>query len=151
MNRLALILALAVAGCGREPAEPDLKLSNGWARETVSGQNAAAAYLTIVNNGAGSDRLIGVSSDAATQVMLHSTSMDDGVMRMRHIADGLDIPSKAAVELSPGQTHIMLSDLNRPLKRGESFSIRLDFERSPDQDFLVKVLDPASAGLQGAR
>ena len=151
MNKPVLLFAFALVGCGREQAEPDLKLSNGWARETVAGQNAAAAYLTIVNNGAGSDRLIGVSSDAAAQAMLHSTSTDDGVMRMRHLADGLAVPSKAAVELSPGRTHIMLTGLNHPLERGQTFQIRFDFERSADQDLAVKVLDPAAAGLQGAR
>jgi copper(I)-binding protein len=140
-----------LAACGREQAQPELKLSNGWARETVAGQNAAAAYLTIVNNGAGSDRLVGVSSDAATHAMLQSTSTEDGVMRMRHMADGLAIPSKAAIELSPGRTHIMLTGLKQPLKRGETIELRLDFERSADQDLAVKVLDPAAAGLQGAR
>ena len=151
MNRLALLLAFALAACSRDRAEPDLKLSNGWARETVAGQNAAAAYLTIVNNGAGSDRLVGVSSEAAKHAMLHSTSMDDGVMRMRHMADGLAIPSKAAVELSPGQTHIMLTGLRQPLKRGATIQVHFDFERSADQDVEVKVLDPAAAGLHGAR
>jgi copper(I)-binding protein len=146
-----MILAFVLAACGREQAQPDLKLSNGWARETVPGQNAAAVYLTIANNGAGSDRLGGVSSDAAAHAMLHSTSMDDGVMRMRHLADGLAIPSKAAVELSPGRTHIMLTGLNQPLKRGDTIQVRLDFDRSADRDLEVKVLDPAAAGLQGAR
>ena len=151
MKRLAFVLAFALAGCGREQAAPDLKLSNGWARETVPGQNAAAAYLTIVNNGAGSDRLLGVSSEAARHAMLHSTSMDGGVMRMRHLSDGLAIPSKAAVELSPGRTHIMLTGLKQSLHSGQTITIRFDFERSADRAFEVKILDAASAGLQGAR
>jgi len=151
MTRLALLFALALTSCGRHEPAADLKLSNAWARETVAGQNGAAVYVTIVNNGAGGDRLLGVSSDAATHAMLHSTSTDDGVMRMRHLADGLDIPSKAAVELTPGRTHIMLTGLKQPLKRGETIQVRLDFERSADQGLDVKVLDPAAAGLQGAR
>src|SRR5205085_6582605 len=146
-NRLAILTLLALAACGREQAASDIKLSNGWARETVDGQNAAAVYVTIVNNGAGADRLAGVSSDAAKHAMLHSTSTDNGVMRMRHLPDGLAIPSKAAVELSPGRTHIMLTGLKQPLHRGQTLSVRFDFERSEDQLFDVKVLDPASAGL----
>ena len=151
MNRLALFLMFALVACGREPAPPDLKLSHGWARETVAGQNAAAAYLTIVNNGAGSDSLVSVSSDASMHAMLHSTSMDDGVMRMRPIDGGLAIPSKAAVELSPGRTHIMLTGLKQPLESGQTFQIRLDFERSADQDLDIKVLDATAAGSLGAR
>ena len=112
----------------------------------MPGQNTAAAYLTVVNNGAGSDRLVGVSSDAAGHAMLHSTAVNDGVMRMRDVDDGLAIPSKAAVELSPGHTRIMLTGLKQPLKRGDTIRVRLDFERSADQDLEVKILDPAAAG-----
>jgi copper(I)-binding protein len=151
MKRLAILFACTLAACDREQAAPDLKLSGGWARETVAGQKTGAAYLTIVNNGAGSDRLVGLSSDAAKHVMLHSTSAEDGVARMRHLHDGLAIPSKAAVELTPGRTHIMLEGLKAPLQRGQAFTLNLDFERSPDRSVDVKVLDPAAAGLQGAR
>ena len=151
MKRLVMLLACALAGCGRGHAAPDVKLSNGWARETVAGQKAGAAYLTIVNNGAGSDRLVRLSSDAADHVMLHSTSTDDGVTRMRQLPHGLPVPSKAAVELTPGRTHIMLTGLKQPLERGQTFAVRFDFERSPDQKLDVKVLDPATAGLQEAR
>ena len=151
MKRLALLLFCAVSACGREQATPDLKVSSGWARETVTGQKTGAAYLTIVNNGAGSDRLIGLSSEAARHVMLHSTSIEDGVARMRHMHEGLEIPSKAAVELTPGRTHIMLEGLKEPLQRGQRFSLRLDFERSRDREIDIKVLDPATAGLQEAR
>ena len=72
-------------------------------------------------------------------------------MRMRHMHAGLAIPSKAAVELSPGRTHIMLTGLKEPLRSGESIRVRFDFDRSADQDLDVKILDAASAGLQGAR
>ena len=72
-------------------------------------------------------------------------------MRMRHVSDGLAIPSKAAVELSPGRTHVMLTGLDHRLKRGQTFMLDLDFERSADQKVRVKVLDPATAGLQEAR
>ena len=117
----------------------------------MPGQTSSAAYLVIINNGTGADRLIGVKSDVAAHTMLHSTSMEGGVMRMRHLSDGLEIPSKAAVELSPGRTHVMLMGLKDPLKRGEKFTLRLRFKRSGEKDAVIKVLDPSSAGLQEAR
>jgi copper(I)-binding protein len=83
--------------------------------------------------------------------MLHSTSEDGGVTRMRHMGDGLPIPSKTAVELSPGRTHVMLSGLKQPLRRGQKFDLTLKFEKSGEMQAVIKVLDPASAGLQEAR
>lgn len=152
MIKYTLPLVLLLASCGNDPALPDLKTTNGWARETVPGQSSAAAYLTVINNGTGADRLVGVSSKAAAHAMVHSTmTSDHGVSRMRHMEGGLPIPAKTAVELSPGRTHIMLSGLEQPLRRGQKLTLELRFEKSGRRQATVKVLDPTSAGLQEAR
>ena len=151
MSRPAIILCLLAAACSDGAARPDLKPADGWARETVQGQTSAAAYLTIVNNGNGEDRLVAVKSKIAPHAMLHSTATDGGVTRMRHIHGGVEIPSKTAVELSPGRTHIMLTGLKAPLRRGHAFELQLQFEQSGRQPVKIKVLDPTSAGLQEAR
>jgi copper(I)-binding protein len=151
MNRLAIPLVLLLAACSSGSAAPEIKISDGWARETVPGQNSAAAYLTITNNGTGEDQLEAVSSDAAMHAMLHSTSSDGDVTRMRHLDHGIEIPSKAAVELSAGRNHVMLTGLKRPLTRGQKITLTLKFRRSGEKKVDIKVLDPASAGLQEAR
>ena len=151
MHRFAIPILILAAACSRSSAAPDLKPTQGWARETVPGQTTAAVYLSIINNGTGSDRLVGVSSEIAGHAMLHSTATHDGVSRMRHLEHGLPIPSKTAVELSPGRTHVMLSGLKRALRRGETFELGLQFERSAPKHVAVKVLDPAAAGVQEAR
>jgi len=151
MTRFLVPFALLLTACSNDPATPELKPSDGWARETVRGQTSAAAYLTVTNNGTGPDRLVAVSTDAAKHAMLHSTSERGGITRMRHMGDGLAIPSKTAIELSPGRTHIMLSGLKKPLRRGQVFMLALQFEKSGEKKAVIKVLDPASAGLQEAR
>jgi len=151
MFKFAIPICLLAAACSDDSARPDLKPTDGWARESVPGQTSAAAYLTIINNGTGEDRLVRVESDVAGHAMLHSTATKGGVTRMRHIAAGLEIPSKTAVELSPGRTHVMLSELKAPLGRGDKFELELDFERSGRRTAVIKVLDPSSAGLQEAR
>jgi copper(I)-binding protein len=152
MIRFALPLTLLLASCGNGSARPDVKPADGWARETVPGQTSAAAYLTLINNGTGADRLVAVSSEAAAQAMVHSTMTSDrGVSRMRHLGDGLAIPAKTAVELTPGRNHIMLTGLKQPLRRGQRLTLELRFERSGTKQAMVKVLDPARAGLQEAR
>ena len=151
MSRLAILLSLLAAACSAGTAQPDLKPADGWARETAPGQTSTAAYLTIVNNGTGSDQLVGVSSDAARHAMLHATSTDDGVMRMRHLDDGLQIPSKTAVELSPTRTHVMLSGLKEPLRPGDTFDLELRFERSGKKTAEIKVVEASSSGPQEER
>lgn len=150
MNRLLFAAALLLASCGQHRTPSDLKLTDGWARETAPGQTTAAAYLIISNNGTGEDRLVGASSTAAEMTMIHQSSSENGVARMRHLGEGLEIPSKAALQLAPGGTHVMLMGLKQPLKAGETIPVELKFERSEPRAIDVKILDAASAGRQGA-
>jgi copper(I)-binding protein len=150
MNRLVIAAALLLASCGQGRPPSDLKLSDGWARETVPGQTTGAAYLVISNNGTGEDRLVGASSAAADHAMVHESSAVNGVARMRHLDDGLGIPSKAALQLAPGGAHVMLIGLKKPLEAGETIPVELQFERSRPISIDVKVLDAATAGRQSA-
>ena len=47
-------------------------------------------------------------------------SMDGGVMKMRELKNGLEIPPGATIELKPGSYHIMMMNLSRPLAKGDS-------------------------------
>lgn len=150
-RRTAFILAAAaiaaLASCsGADDAPAEIQISEAWARATVPGQTGGAAYLTIANRGDGADRLVGVSTPAAAESSLHSSSNDGGVMRMRALADGLAIPAGATVRLQPGGNHIMLTGLSRPLAKGGSFPLTLRFERSGERQVKVSVVDPSAAG-----
>jgi copper(I)-binding protein len=57
-------------------------------------------------------------------------SMDNGVMRMRQLKSGLEIPAHGEVALSPGGYHFMFTNLKRPLKKGESVKAALAFEHA---------------------
>jgi copper(I)-binding protein len=85
--------------------------------------------MTIQNAGS-ADALIGVKAALAPHSALHSMVMDGGVMRMRQI-ERIDLPAGATVELQQ-QTgvHIMLEGLTQPLKPGESFPMKLSFEKA---------------------
>ena len=143
---LALVAFAALASCSGKVAPADLKVSDAWARATVPGQTGAAAYLTIANEGAGADTLLGVSTPIATAATLHSSSSEGGIMRMRLLANGLAIPAGATVMLQPGGNHAMLTGLSSPLAKGTHFPLTLKFQRSGDRNIMVKVLDPSTAG-----
>ena len=142
----AALLALLLAACSpAADSKPDIRLSNAWARATAPGQQSAAAYVTIANEG-GADRLIGVAAlGTAGSASLHSSSSAGGVMRMR-MSEAVDIPAHGRTVLSPGGLHIMLMSLKQPLRAGQSFRLNLKFERTGERPIAVTVIDASSEG-----
>lgn len=137
MKRI-ILAALLLASCGKSGA-PDIQISGAWARETVAGQTSTAAYMTLANKGKGEDRLVSVAAPAPAAAMVHSTSNEGGVSRMRHIEDGLELPAGAVVQLAPGGTHVMVTGLPAPLKAGDTLKLTLRFDRSGERSLDVPV------------
>jgi copper(I)-binding protein len=142
MKHALFFAALLLASCKPASAPPAISVDGAWARATVPGQMGSAAYLTIHNAG-GEDKLLAVTSSGA-DASLHSTSMDNGVMRMRSL-QALDIPAKGTVELKPGGTHVMLMALKQPLQAGATLELDLRFEKSGERKVSAEIR-PASAG-----
>ena len=136
---LALATLVAFPAMAQEFKAGDLVITQAWSRATPKGSPVGAGYLTIRNAGAVADRLISAETDAAKVAQVHEMSMDGGVMKMRQLTNGLDIPPGKTVELRPGGYHIMLMDLAHPLARGDSYKITLVFERAGKTSVDVKV------------
>jgi len=91
----------------------------------------AAGYASITNNGAEADRLIEVRSDFAASAEIHQMAVDgNGVMTMRPLADGIEIPAGEEVKLGPGSFHIMFMGPEKQLVEGENFAGTLVFEKA---------------------
>ena len=91
----------------------------------------AAGYLVISNEGSTSDRLVSATGEIAGKTEIHEMAVDaNGVMTMRPLADGLEIPAGGEVKLEPGSFHIMFMDLKRGAKEGETFKGTLTFEKA---------------------
>lgn len=114
-----------------------------WARAPAG--PTAAAYITVSSDDTEPDRLVGVASDVARTVELHTHVMEDGVMRMRPM-EAMEIhPGEPAV-MEPGGNHIMMMGLQRDLHQGDAFVIVLRFERAGEIPVLVDVLGPGASG-----
>jgi periplasmic copper chaperone A len=87
-----------------------------------------AAYLTITNNGDTDDRLIAAASDAAQVVEIHDMVVENEVMSMIHLEEGLPVPAGESVVLEPMSLHIMLISLNESLLPDMTFELTLTFE-----------------------
>lgn len=122
-------------------ADSVIQVEDPWARETPPGVRHGAAYMTLVNQGSATDRLIGAHSGVSNVAELHTHLMEDGVVKMRRL-EGLNVPPGTPTVLEPGGLHIMLIDLKEPLAAGEHFPLTLEFERSGDATVAVEVRKP---------
>ena len=121
---------LTLAAHAEDLAAGNLKISAAWARATPKGASVGGGYLTITNTGTASDRLIDGSTNVAGRVEVHQMSMDNGVMKMRPVAGGLEIKPGETVKLDPSGYHLMFTGLKQQLKQGEHFKATLDFEKA---------------------
>ncbi|MCQ8242355.1 copper chaperone PCu(A)C [Rhizosaccharibacter radicis] len=124
-----------------------IELSRPWARATVT--DTGVAFLSIHNAGP-ADRLEGVSTPVAARAGLHEMSMSNGMMEMRALPS-LSIPAGATVVLSPDDRHIMLEGLNRRLRRGDNFPLKLRFQHAGVLELQVPVAGPGAEGPDGAK
>lgn len=130
MKPMPALLALLTVACGQsETGAADIRIDDAWARATVPGKTATAAYLTISNRGSADDDLIAVGSSSGP-ADVHSTSMEGGIMRMRKL-DRVPLPAGGTVKLGPGGTHVMLTRLNAAALAGGQIELVLRFEKSP--------------------
>ena len=144
---IALIMAAGLIGTvsAETPASSGVAVTDAWARATPGGARTGAVYLTLVNHGADGDRLVGVVTPVADQAQLHVESVENGIMKMRPLAE-VEVKPGATIMLKPGATHVMLVGLKQPLKEGESFPLTLDFAKAGKQEVQVKV---AKVGAMG--
>jgi copper(I)-binding protein len=126
----ALGLAVASAAHAHEYSAGDLRIAHPWTRPTVPGAPVAAGYFEVTNTGKSADRLVSAASPNATRVELHQSVMDGGVMRMKALPEGVEIPPGGTVRLAPGGLHLMLMGPNKAFLEGDRIPLTLTFARA---------------------
>jgi copper(I)-binding protein len=146
---LALLFAGLHGALAHEFKIGDLEIDHPWSRATPPGAQVAGGYFTIVNHGSEADRLVSVTSDISAKAEVHEMGVKDGVMTMRPVEGGVEIPAGGKGELKPGGYHQMLMGLKRPAKQGESFPATLTFEKagSVTVEFQVEAIG-AAGGME---
>ncbi|HEX3846910.1 MAG TPA: copper chaperone PCu(A)C [Steroidobacteraceae bacterium] len=132
---LALIAASTAWGAA------NLEVRDAWSRPTPPAVAVGAVYLSIVNHGAGADRLLGAATPRAGRVEIHESRSVQGIMQMRPVAF-VDIPAGATVRVAPEGLHLMLVGLDAPLLAGTQFPITLKFRDAGAVTVPVKVASP---------
>jgi periplasmic copper chaperone A len=152
--RAAVVLTLGMAAFTASRAHASdynvgsIHITQPWARATPKAASAGAAYLTITNGGSAPDRLSCVSSDASATCQIHSMTMDNGVMKMRPVEGGLEIPAGETVTLKPSGLHMMLVDLKHPLEPGQTVQATLQLEKAGTVkvDFPIVAIGASAPG-----
>lgn len=141
----ALLLAVVVTVAqAAEVRVGDLVIEAPWSRATPAGAGVGAGYMVIRNEGTVADRLVGGAAPFAGRVEIHEMAMQEGVMRMRPLADGLAIPAGGSVTLEPGGYHVMFMQLTEPLVEGERRRASLAFEHAGEVEVELEVRSMAA-------
>ncbi|CDX63047.1 conserved exported hypothetical protein [Mesorhizobium plurifarium] len=145
---LLLLVACIPAALAHEFKVGDLEIEHPWSRATPPGAKVAGGYFTVVNKGSAPDRLLSISSDISDKAELHEMGVKDGVMTMRPVEGGLEIPAGGKVALKPGAYHLMFVGLKRQPKQGEKFPATLTFEKagSVKVEFVVEGMGETGSG-----
>lgn len=122
------------------PAQADVKIEAPWVRATVPQQKATGAFLRITASA--DSRLVAVQSPVAGRAEIHEMLHDKEVMKMRPVK-AVELPAGKAVELKPGGHHVMLLDLKRAIREGDTVPLVLTVEGSDGRRETIEVAAPA--------
>jgi len=121
--RTRLLLALFAAACSAA-ARADVTVTDVWIRGTVAGQHATGVFMQLRSPTDAS--LVAVATPAAKTAELHTMTHDNGMMKMRAVPS-IALPAGKTVELGPGGYHVMLLDIAKPMKEGDTVPVTLTF------------------------
>lgn len=117
-----MCLGMLVASAASAQAAP-LLAQSAWIR-AIPGSDVAAVYVTLRNLSTKPITVTGVQTSIASHAMIHETSVQGGLSRMR-AHEQLVIPGGETIRLEPGGLHVMLQGLTRPLSVGQSVPLVL--------------------------
>jgi copper(I)-binding protein len=130
-----LVFASAVGAADLQVQDARLRL--------LPGDLPAAGYFSLTNTSGNAVALVGAESAAFEQVMMHQSSIKDGMASMDHVSQ-LDLAPGAAVAFAPGGYHLMLMKRQQPLSIGDEVTVTLVFADGQRLPVTFKASSPAS-------
>jgi copper(I)-binding protein len=143
-----LVLIAATTATAHEFTFDTLRIVHPWARFTPPGAPNGVVYMTIENQGAEPDRLVGASTPRAERVEIHATVKEGEVFSMQP-REAIELKPGEAVAFEPAGLHFMLLKLNAPLAEWDSFPLTLRFEKAGEIEIEVQIEAGPSHGPDG--
>lgn len=124
MNRLLVLLAVALlsSACGARAGEA--RIENPWIPEAPPGAGAMAGYFTLRNDSDRPLRCDGAAGADFGAIEIHRSVVEDGQSRMLR-NQVVDVPPGGQVAFERGGLHLMLFRPQRPLRDGDSTELQL--------------------------
>jgi len=141
---IASLMAIATGHAG-DIIAGSLTIGHPWSRQSPMAADVSAGYLTITNNGTADDRLTKVASDISAMVQLHDMKMENDMMKMVELPDGVPLPAGQTVELKPKSLHVMFMGVKAQPKAGSTFKATLTFEKAGPVEVEFHVMAPGEA------
>jgi copper(I)-binding protein len=116
-----------------------LVIADAWALPSPRGTKVAAGFFTVANGGSESDRLIGATSARAGRMEVHEIASDGGVVKMRQLSAGFEVPSGGSAMLKEDGVHLMFLDVDTPFTEGETIPVALSFEKAGTIEVTMRV------------
>lgn len=133
---MAIVTVLVAVSCSSSTDE--ITVEDPWGRASPK-VAAAGAFYMLINGSDTDDVLVSAASDACGTVELHSTVMEDDVMKMQHLPEGIEIPAGERVALEPGGLHIMCIDKLEDFEAGKTIEVTLDFETADSKTVEAEI------------
>ena len=146
MKRILMVALLWAASSAWAADKPGIRVTEAWSRATPAVAPVAGGFMPLVNEGDREERLLRVESGIAQRLEIHEMRHENGVMRMRQLADGLAVPAGGTVVLKPGGYHLMFIKPLRALADGERFDATLVFQRAGKVKVVFEVRAMGAGG-----
>ena len=128
---IAAMLAIAGSAVAGQAKEPSAQAA--WVKLPAQGETQAMAFVTVTNPTMYVIYVTRAAADAAGKVELRDLGQSGGV-RERAV-EFITVPAYERVDMGPGGAYLLLRDLKRPLKEGDTVALTL----STDVDVTLKI------------
>jgi copper(I)-binding protein len=135
---LLMVMCALLVACSRSTP---VSVSDPWANATPVGASVAAVYLELTVDDP--DTLVAASTTVADHIEMHTSSEENGMMKMRPLA-AVELQAGQPFSFAQGGAHFMLIDLRQPLVAGMRFPMTLEFQRAGAVTVQVQVVELGS-------
>ena len=144
------VVAALMAAMAAQAEAVSIEVEDAYVRGLPPTQRNTAAFFILKNTG---DRdlevLAAPAPDLAERVEIHAHRHRNGMMSMQQQAS-VTIPAGQSVAFAPGELHLMLIELNRPLRDGDTVSLALQTSGGETLTFSAPVISVLKEGKSGS-
>jgi copper(I)-binding protein len=120
-----------------------IKIHHPRVNPTVQGIKVTGIYFDLFNGEHEDSKLTKVTGEISDRIEIHEHTTVEGMMRMRKINDGIQLPAGKMVAFKPHGYHGMIMGLTKAINEGDIIELILHFENGKTKNISAKAIKPA--------